>query len=81
MAAIIGSVAAGQGHAVGTSMALIRNPFCGLAIWFWVKSTKIACPHWGSGVPITFFLQTRLVGSTLLCPRYNNEFRKLVMNR
>ena len=81
IAAIIGSLAAGKGHVAGTAFALILNPVCWLAIWFRFKSTKIACPNCGSGVPITFFVKTRPVGSTLRCQCCNNEVRKPVMNR
>jgi formylglycine-generating enzyme required for sulfatase activity/uncharacterized protein YjbI with pentapeptide repeats len=76
IAAIIGSLAAGKGHVAGTAFALVLNPVCWLAIWFWVKSTKISCPHCGMGMDITASVQTQAAGSLCRCVQCRNEFRK-----
>ena len=78
--AILGSLAGGGGGAAGTAVALILNPFCWLAIWFWFKSTKITCPHCGAGVPLTAYLQTQPVGSILRCSQCRNDFLKPAMS-
>lgn len=74
--AIIGSLAGGGGNVAGTFVALILNPIGWLAIWFWVKSSKIACPHCGMGLEITASVQTQTVGALCRCVQCRNVFRK-----
>lgn len=74
--AFFGSLAGGGGNVAGTFVALILNPIGWLAIWFWVKSTKISCPHCGMGMDITASVQTQAVGSLCRCVQCRNEFRK-----
>ncbi len=78
--AVIGSLKAGRGDVAGTVVALVLNPIGWLAIWFWFKSTKISCPHCGSGTKITTELQSLQTGSILRCLQCRNEFRKPPMN-
>ena len=78
--AIIGSLTGGRGDVAGTVVALVLNPIAWLAIWFWFKSTKISCPHCGSGTKITTDLQSLQTGSILRCLQCRNEFRKPPMN-
>ena len=77
--ALWGSLAGGGGNFAGTVVALALNPILWLAIWFWVKSFRLACPHCGAGNRMTIQLRARPVGDVILCSACNHGFRKPAM--
>ncbi|MFN9136458.1 MAG: hypothetical protein ACK5YE_11495, partial [Planctomyces sp.] len=77
--ALWGSLTGGGGNFAGTVVALALNPILWLAIWFWVKSCRLVCPHCGAGNRMTIQLQARPVGAVILCSACNHGFRKPVM--
>ena len=78
--AVIGSLAGGRGNVAGTVVCIILNPITWLAIWFWFKSKKVTCPHCGTGMPVSIYIESQKIGSIIRCSQCRNEFRKPSMS-
>jgi hypothetical protein len=77
--ASIGAIVGGRGDVAGTIVSILVNPIAWLAIWFWLKSTRIVCPHCGTSNALTVDLHSKPTGATTRCCSCQKEYRKPAM--